>query len=301
MNGAEASRRAAGVGAALTAVAIWAGWIPVTRLGVVTRLSPADIAALRYGTSALLLAPLVLLYRRELPWRRPVPLVALIVGAGVPYFLLFAYGLRLANSGQGGVLGPGATSVFAVVLARLVLGERPRPRRLAGLAITAAGIALVVLHDLARGGARVGGFALILTASVCWAAYTVASRMLMLRPVLNAALVAVANGVVFVPFYVLLGGGQHLAAVPAADLLLQVGYQGFLTAIVALVAFAFAIHRLGAAAAASFTPLAPVLVALFGWLLLGDRLDLATAAGLLAVAAGVVVANRDATLLNARR
>jgi drug/metabolite transporter (DMT)-like permease len=291
MNREHGAPRAAGVAAALLAVAIWAGWIPVTRFGVITRLAPADVAALRFGTAALVLAPLLALHFREVPWRRPWPLLAMLVGAGVPYFLLFAHGLRLANSGQGGVLGPGATSAFAALLAWLALGERPRRRRLAGLAITAAGVATVVLHDVLGGGARLAGFALILAASLGWAAYTVASRALMLRPVVNAATVAVANGLAFVPAYLVLGGAARLAGMPIADLALQAFYQGILAAVVALIAFAFAIRRLGAAAAASYSPLSPVLVALFGWLLLGDAVDAATAAGLAAVAVGVVVAN----------
>jgi drug/metabolite transporter (DMT)-like permease len=301
MNREDRARRAAGIGAALVAVSIWAGWIPVTRLGVVTRLAPADVAALRFGTAGLVLAPLFVLHFREVPWRRPWPLLAMLVGAGVPYFLLFAYGLRLANSGQGGVLGPGATSAFAVVLAWLALGERPRARRLAGLAVTATGIATVVLHDVLGGGARVAGFALILAASLGWASYTVASRALQLRPVVNAATVAVVNALLFVPGYLALGGAARLAAVPLADLALQAFYQGILAAIVALIAFAFAIHRLGAAAAASFAPLSPVLVALFGWLLLSDTVDAATAVGLVAVAAGVVIANGGAGAASVRR
>ena len=219
-----AAGRAAGVAAALCAVAIWAGWIPVTRMAVVTRLSPADIAALRFGTSALVLAPLLAARWRELPWRRPWPLLAMLVGAGVPYFLLFAQGLRLANSGQGAVLGPGATGVFGAALAWLAAGERPRGRRLTGLAVTAAGIAVVVLHDLAGGGGRSAGFGLILAASFGWAAYTAASRVLMLRPVVNAATVAVGNGLAFVPVYLVMGGAARLAAVPPAQLALQVFY-----------------------------------------------------------------------------
>ncbi|HUO79991.1 MAG TPA: DMT family transporter [Steroidobacteraceae bacterium] len=301
MDREHSARRAAGIAAALLAVSIWAGWIPVTRLGVVTRLSPADVAALRFGTAGLVLAPLLALRIREVPWHRPWPLLAMLVGAGVPYFLLFAYGLRLANSGQGGVLGPGATSAFAALLAWLALGERPNPRRLAGLALTAAGVAVVVLHDALAGATRVAGFALILCASLGWAAYTVASRALLLRPVVNAATVAVLNALLFVPAYLAFGGAARLARVPLADLALQAFYQGILAAIVALAAFAFAIARLGAAAAAGFAPLSPVLVAGFGWLLLGDTVDAATAAGLAAVAAGVVIANGGVGAASARR
>jgi drug/metabolite transporter (DMT)-like permease len=288
----DPARRTAGVAAALGAVAIWAGWLPVTRLGVVTHLTPGDVAALRYGTSGLVLLPMLVIHRSELPWRRVVPLAFVAIGAGVPYFMLFATGLRLANSGQGAVLGPGASGLFTVLIARALLGERLRRMQAVGLAITAAGIAIVVLHDLAGGGSRITGFALVLVASLSWAGFTVGSRVLRLRPVLIAAFISVTNALLYLPVYVATGGLERLRVVPTRDLLLQVVYQGVLTGVVALIAFTFAVARLGAAGAASFTPLSPVLIALFGWLILGDTVDAATTAGLAAVAAGVLVANR---------
>ena len=294
--------RPAGMAAAVFAVCVWAGWVPITRLGVVTHLSPLDVAVLRFGVSGLVLAPVLALRWREVPWRRPGPLCAILLGAGVPYFLLFAYGLRLANSGQGGVLGPGAVSVLVAMLAWWLLGERPGRARLLGILVTAAGVATVIGHDLATGGERATGFALILCASLGWAAFTIASRILRMSPVVVAAVAAVPNAVVFVPLYLLAVGPGHLLGLPPMDLLLQASYQGLLTAVIAMIAFAFAIERLGAAGAASVTPLAPVLMGLFGWLILRDTVDAATATGLGAVALGVVIANRGfAAALIARR
>ena len=297
----ESHGRLAGVAAAIFAVSIWAGWIPVTRLGVLTRLTPGDVAALRYGTSGLLLLPVLLARWRKVPWRRVGVLAAMIVGAGVPYFFVFATGLRLANSGQGGVLGPGASGVFTAVIAALLLGERPARPQLIGIAITAGGVALVVLHELFAGGARAGGFLLILCASMGWASFSVASRTLRLRPVVTTAVISVVNAALYLPLYFATGGLQRLAVVPGHDIGLQVVYQGVMTGILALIAFTFAISRLGAAGAASFTPLSPVLVALSGWLILGDTIDAATAAGLAAVGLGVLVANRGYAWFTARR
>ena len=191
------------------------------------------------------------------------------------------------------MLGPGLVSPFVVILAMLFLGERPAPTRLAGLAVTRLGVGVVLGHDIAHGRSHLGGYALIVCASFHWAAYTAASRALGLHPFVNASLVAVANALIYLPVYLACGGAERLAALPAGDLWLQGLYQGVLTAILALVAFAFAVGRLGAAAAASITPLSPVLVALFGWFLLGDRIDAPTTWGLLAVGAGVLIANRS--------
>src|SRR5512143_2875584 len=198
----HAPGRSAGVLAALFAVSVWAAWIPVTRLGVVTRLTPWDVAALRFSVAGVVLAPVLVRRWREVPWARVVPLACLVAGAGVPYVLAFGAGLKIANSGQGAVLGPGANSALVMLLALAALGERPTRRRALGLAITLAGVALVILHDVALGAVRLGGFGLILFASFLWATYTVASRMLHLEPVLNAAVVCCVNAVLFLPFYV---------------------------------------------------------------------------------------------------
>lgn len=284
--------RSTGILAALFAVSVWAAWIPVTRLGVVTKLSAWDVSALRFGVAGLVLLPVLARRWREVPWRRVGPLAALVAGAGVPYLMAFGSGLTIANSGQGAVLGPGANSALVALFAFAVLAERPSRLRALGLAITLSGVALVILHDLTLGGVRLGGFALILFASSLWATYTVASRLLHLEPVLNAAVVCVLNAALYLPFYVAGGGLARLAAAPAGDVWLQAIYQGLITSVFALIAYAFAVHRLGPTVASSFTPLSPVMAAVFGWLLLGDTLDGATALGLGLVAVGVVVASR---------
>ena len=117
-------------------------------------------------------------------------------------------------------------------------------------------------------------------------------RLLHLEPVLNAAVVCVLNAVLYLPFYVACGGLARLAAAPAGDVWLQAIYQGLITSVFALIAYAYAVQRLGPTVASSFTPLSPVLAAAFGWVLLGDALDSATALGLGLVAVGVIVATR---------
>jgi drug/metabolite transporter (DMT)-like permease len=292
----DGTRRTAGFIAALAAVTVWAAWIPVTRFGVVTHMSPEDLAALRFGVSGLLLLPVLALRWREIPWRRIAVLVPLAAGAGAPYQLLFGHGVAIANSGQAAVLGPGLVSSFVAVLALVCLGEPLRRGQILGLLITLFGVAVVLGNDLSNGGTRMAGYLMIVAAGFLWAVYTTASRALRLHPFVNGALVAVVNALVYLPIYLAGNGAARLAAIPSGDLVAQALYQGVVTAIFALVAFAFAVERLGAATAASVTPLSPVLATTFGWLILGDRVDGATAIGLAAVATGVVVVNRRAAL-----
>jgi drug/metabolite transporter (DMT)-like permease len=293
--------RLAGTVAALVAVSIWAGWIPVTRYGVVSHLAPVDVAALRYGTSGLLMLPVLWLHRREIPWGRPWLLLLVAVGAGVPYFATFSLGLRVVGSGQAAVFGPGASSLFTLLIAALVLGEPLGTARIVGILCTLAGFTIVAGHDLLTGGARLLGFGLILAASVGWAAFTVGSRRLALPPLVTAAWISVANAIVYIPAYLLFIGPEPIAGAPTLIVVLQAIYQGFMTGTVAMIAFSFAVTRLGAGGAAVYTPLTPVLAGLIGWWLLGDRVDASTAVGLVAVAIGVVVGTGLLPRFSARR
>lgn len=288
----DRAHRLLGFIAALVAVSIWAGWIPMTRLALSVRLRPEDVTAVRFGIPGLVLLPVLLLRWREVPWQRPMLLLPLVIGPGALYQLLFGHGLAIANSGQAAVLGPGLVSALVLLLSMPLLGDRPSGRQVIGLVFTLAGVAAVVGHDLLSGRVHFLGYAMIVTASAGWAAYTMASRVLKMKPLVTAALISVVNAWIYVPIYLANGGAAHLAALPADSLWLQTIYQGVLTGVVAMVAFAYAVEELGASTAASVMPLSPVLVAVFGWLLLGDRVDAATAIGLVAVGLGVLVANR---------
>ena len=235
-----------------------------------------------------------MLFRSSIPWGKPVWLLLAAAGAGAPYFLLFSAGMRLANSGQAAVFGPGASSVCTIVLARLWLGERIGLARLAGIACTVGGFVWVMGHDLLSGGTRLVGFALILLAATAWSVFTVASRHLRMTPLMTVAFVAVTNAAFLLPWYLATSGLDRLRSAGAAAVMLQAGYQGVMTGTIAMASFAFAVRELGAAGAAVFTPLTPVLATLIGWWLLGDRVDIGTAGGLLAVAIGVLIGNRQA-------
>ncbi|MEI6457547.1 MAG: DMT family transporter [Pseudomonadota bacterium] len=293
--------RLAGVLAAIASVTIWAGWIPVTRLGVVTHLDPIDVAALRYGTCGLILLPFLWRQRAQIPFHRCGLLLLIAAGAGIPYFLLFGMGLRLANSGQAAVFGPGASSLFTILIAAFWLRESLSRARVIGILCTLVGFALVASHELLHGGVRLRGFGLILLASLAWSLFAVASRRLALAPLLTAAFIGVTNAAVFLPFYLFSHGPARLAAAPLGAVLLQSFYQGILTGTIAMMTFTFAIGRLGASGAAAFTPLAPVLAGCIGWWLLGDALNVATALGLAAVAIGVVFGSGALGWVSARR
>lgn len=254
----------------VAAVSIWAGWMAMTRLGVTTTLSAWDIAALRFGGAGLLLLPVVL--RRGLALDRLgwPGLVLLVSGAGAPYALVAATGLRFAPAGHGGALIPGVMPLFVAVIAAAALKERFTPQRKLGFGLICSGVlAIAGMEIVLHGGAQSPGHALFLIAAFMWACFTVVMRRAGLAALHAAALVSVGSLVGYCPLYVVFAGDGLLRA-PVADIATQAVYQGFFATVVALFLYARAVATLGASSGAAFGALVPVLAALFAIPLLGE-------------------------------
>jgi drug/metabolite transporter (DMT)-like permease len=289
---AAAPNLALGVGAALATVLIWGGWVVTTRLGVTTSLAPADVCFLRYLVPALVLAPV--LWRRGLAWDRLGLRGSLLLaaGAGAPFFLVAAAGMRFAPAAHVGALLPGTMPLFVALFSALFLGERLGRRRLAGFALILAGVAVIggvgLVSDAASGAWR--GHLLFLTAAAMWAGFTLALRRSGLGAWHAAALVSAYSLAGFAPVY-LLALEPRLLAVPWPEVALQAGTQGVLSGLVALATYGIAVTRLGASRAAAIGALTPVVATLIAIPALGELPDAPTLAGIAGVSLGVVLAS----------
>ncbi|MGL4576535.1 MAG: EamA family transporter, partial [Burkholderiaceae bacterium] len=86
-------------------------------------------------------------------------------------------------------------------------------------------------------------------------------------------------------------GGTLLLHAPLHDLLFQAAWQGVIAGVLGLWTFAVAIKHLGAAQAAAFGALAPVVSALGGWWWLGDALGTVEVIAVTCAALGVALAS----------
>jgi drug/metabolite transporter (DMT)-like permease len=161
----------------------------------------------------------------------------LIVGAGAPYALAVALGLRFAPAYDAGALNPGCMPLFVALIATTVLGEKPLKAQKIGLSVILSG-AIIVLgcRSTASGSSRAFGDALFLVASFLTACYTVIMRWSKLDAVHVAALVSTGSLVIYAPIYVALND-HHLAEVPLASLAAQAIFQGLVVTIVAHVLY----------------------------------------------------------------
>ncbi|MEO8102244.1 MAG: DMT family transporter [Betaproteobacteria bacterium] len=281
----------------LAAISIWVGWILYTRVGVTSpteKMSPYDLAALRFACAGLVMLPLVL--RKGLAIDRVgiTNWLLMVCCAGVPYVLLSSSGLQFAPAAQAGALIPGTLPLWAALLALIFLKEHISGLRRVGLALIPLGIVTILgagLFHFETGHWR--GHLLFITASLSWAVFTVAMRYsgrAGLDGMHIAAIVSVASMVVYLPIYLLFLPHQ-LSATPWSAIIGQTLFQGIVVSIVSLVAFARAVRILGASLAASFASLVPVLAMLAAIPLLGEIPAQSDVLGIVLITAGVFLAS----------
>ncbi len=285
------SDRQKGLMAALTTFSIGVGWHLVTRKGSMMTLAPIDMVLIRFLMPALILSPLILrrgLFRPGLDWRDGLGIFA---GAGVPYALVVLTGAGLAPVAHMGALLPGSLPFWVALMAFFLLGERIGRMRKFGLAFTIGGMVLVGWSALSHGQAGSWrGDLLFALGSFMWSFYAIAYRRSKLDPLDTAAFIAGWSALVIVPIWFLAGRG-NLAISPWSEIITQAIWQGVCTGILGLWLFGIAIDKLGAGRAAAFGAMVPVLVAVGGWLYLGEPVDLPTGIGCLLASLGVLLSS----------
>lgn len=295
-----------GVLCAAAVLVIWTSFILVARGSAnAGTLLPLDIAFLRFAASAAVALPVVawLAWRRRLaplPWRRTAVLAA-VAGAG--YCGLAYSGFFFAPAAHAAVLLPGSLPLWTAAAAALLLGQWPAPARWAGLGLIVAGNALVggasLLQALQPGGAGTVwiGDLLFLSASACWALYSVLCRRWQVGAVPATLGIAVGCGLACVPPYALaVAAGwvpSGLAAAPWREIVFQAVYQGVFAMLLAGLAFTQVVATFGPQRTTMITAAVPVLAALAAVPLLGEALSAAALAGLVCVTAGLLLGLRS--------
>lgn len=213
------------------------------------------------------------------------------------YNYFFFGGLAHVPAGRASLIIATNPIVTFLVMAALY-GQRMRPVQVAGVALSLAGVALVVSRGQwgAALSAAVGiGEALIFAAVLSWVAYAVIARLALggLSPLVATTWSALWGTLMLaVP-----GLWQWTAQAQAApDTLswLAMLYLGVLGTAVAFVWYFEGIARIGPARTAVFTNLVPVSAVALSMLLLGEQPPLSSLVGGLMVIAGVTLTNRAA-------
>lgn len=277
-----------GLSAAIVVVFIWSGWLVISKIGAESKLTIYDIAALRYGISAIIAFPIVLYLK---PWKDILihRIIVLTILAGVPYVLLAYAGFTYAPASHGGVFLNGALPAMTLALAWIWLKERPRLQQITGavLIIIGALMAAVEASVAAVYEAWIGDL-LFLTAGLSFSVYLILNRLWNVTIPLVLLSLSVVSGFLYIPiWYIFLPSA--LVETTHSQILLQAAYQGLLPNLVGLGLISIAVRRAGASATAAIMSAVPGLGAVLGIVLLGEILGPMTWMGICIVTLGILL------------
>jgi drug/metabolite transporter (DMT)-like permease len=270
------------------AMFLFSGNFIASRLGLQAGLSVWDLVLLRYVVAGLLFLPVLLrMGLGGLSWPRMLALTAL---GGAPYHLLTVSSLIFAPASHGAVLNPASTTLFATLLAWLLLGGRPGRGMLAGIALMVVGLAFIGgagLLETGEGGRAWIGDLILLWSGLDWALYGVLLRHWGVPGLRGAAVIGALSLLWIPPHLALLGWG----GIPAAPLesALQAGFQGLFAGGLAVVLYSQALVVLGPARAALLPPMVPMLGVLWAALLLDEQVGWPQGIGMGLVVAGMLL------------
>ncbi len=293
----------AGAASLSAAAAIWGGVFVVSKY-VMDYVPPFAIIWVRYLiASAVLFGAMRLRPAARKPAGREWLLVAAIgfVGYFVSIACQFA-GTKLADAHTGALI-TSASPVFTVLFARILLGEPVTLRKIASLALSGAGV--VVIIGIGAGG-RIDDYALgvliLVAAAVTWALLSVFVRMASFRldSMTTTAWAILFAAIFTTPAMLLESRANPIAALPPA-VVAGILYIGLVSTALAYYLWNKGLERIDAGRASLFIFVQPVVGSLLGYLVLGEALSARFFAGGALVLAGVVLSLLAPSGRSARR
>ena len=287
----------------LAVVVVWAGSFSVIKELLDDGVAAADIAILRYAIAAPGFA-LILWRARGLPGLTRADAVR-IATAGllvvVGYHMFLNIGERDTTSGIAALvvaLAPGMTMLMAFGLGLDTIG----PRRVVGLGVAFAGVAIVVAlgsgSELSFDSAR--GPLIVLGAPLAFALYNVILKPLLARYDLLALTAATSLvGIVGLTPFMRGSTTDTVADATLSDALLLL-YLGLLATLIGYVLWNAGLKGLGPTRSVTYAYAIPPLAVAFGAIFLGEPVTIWLAVGGALVVGGIALAQRPVGSLAAR-
>ncbi len=269
-------------------VCIWAFWLIVSRIGATSTLTIYDLAALRYGISAVVALPFVIFFKawKNLPLQRIVILTFLL---GPLYILMVFSGFIFAPAAHGGVFMNGPVPIMTLILGAILLNTAIEYRKLAGAALIIVSSAVLGFgaSGLMLAQSWIGDLCFVF-GGLCFAVFVTLSRLWKIKTLDIFFCGSVVNAVIYVPvWYFFLPSG--FATTEISLVFLQSIYQGLLPNLVGLVFIAHASKTAGADVTAAFMAIVPGFGALLGVILLSEQMPLTSWGAIVGLTAGLLL------------
>jgi drug/metabolite transporter (DMT)-like permease len=273
---------------------LWSGAFVAGKIGV-TYCPPLIFLTIRFLSAGVLILGISLLRGDQWSLSRRDAIAFAIVGvANNALYLGLGYiGLRTVSAGLGALI-VSANPAFTAVLAAVFLGEQMTWRKVIGLLLGVAGVALIVAHRISAGSDSPVGIAFSVGALLSIVAGTMLFKLLAPKGSLwiGNGIQNLSGGIAVLPFAYMFSNIGDI--VPSARLL---GAFAFLIVLGSIVAYLLWFHLLtvfGATAASAYHFLMPPLGMLFGWMILGEHVAARDLLGIVPVALGIYLVTRPA-------
>ncbi|MCG8493966.1 MAG: DMT family transporter [Sneathiellales bacterium] len=265
----------------------------MTRFGVTSSVEAVDLALFRYCIPAILFFPYLLKNGFFPRGEKPLWIVLIIAGGGLPFGVLVMTGAKLAPASHIAVLMPGAMPLFVILLSRIFLKSTVTPGKVVGLVILLLGIFSIVWEAvLTIGMATIIGDLLLLLAAFIWAIYTIAFQKTNLSAWHGAALISFWSSFFAFGLWLLTHkGGIYQAS--WNHLFMQLIWQGILAGIVGMWVYGYGMKAIGATKSATIGALLPAVTLIGGWVFLKEVPTELASFGVILALAGVYLVNRD--------
>ena len=258
-----------GCAAAFAVTLIWATWLVASRSGAQSSLTPYDLAALRYGVSAIVALPVVLFYK---PWRfmslKRIAIVSFLLGP--QYILAVFFGFEFAPAAHGGIFMNGALPAMTLLISWIWLKNQAHRNQIAGVVLIFAGTCLAAadVSALSLEGAWHGDI-LFVIAGLFFAGYLVVGRLWNISTTQVLMCSSVVNAAYYVPiWFFFLPSGFNDAT--QGQIILQTLYQGLIPGLLGLLLVAYATRNIGPSITAAFMAAVPTLGTVLGVVLLAE-------------------------------
>lgn len=270
------------------ATLLWSGNYIAGRV-LAHAISPFALNGIRWVVSAAILLLIARKMRRRVPllakWRAFATLGLL----GMFLFSALTYlGLQTVPAAQAGMLSA-VMPVFILLLSVAIVGERPGFLSWGGVALSAAGVAMLL-----GGGIQFsGGAAELLSAALCWGLYTVLGKRFSRDGTdpLTMTTGAAVYGAVPSAIAGILTARSGISLQGAGDWA-SLAYVCTMSSVVAYFVWNHGVHLTGPSRSGPFMNLLPVWTAVLGMLMLGEQITVLQGFGGFLTVFGAVLAGR---------
>jgi drug/metabolite transporter (DMT)-like permease len=279
------------------AVIVWGASFIATKIAL-RELSPAAIVWLRFAMGVAILGAAVAVRKQfSLPARREWGYFLLLGFLGIAFHQWLQSNALQTSEAATTAWIVASTPVFMAILGRIVLREQLAWPKIAGIAVAAIGVLMVVSHGdllaISVGRFGVPGDVLVLISSINWAVFSIAARRgLQNYPAAWMMLWVMLAGWLITSLLFFTTGGLHEFFGLSSSGWLAMSFLGVFCSGLAYIAWFDALKSLSAVQTGVFLYIEPLVAVVVAAVLLAERITPGSLLGGAIILAGVYLVNK---------